>query len=177
MTARAPADDVLSTAPQVRNGIDGSVVQFVSGEDGLDPTKLRYLDRPDFLAMNADALIQKMSPASVPKSVAARLDRKAAHARHKARMRAPPADRPVLLSERPPSAMLGTVSEAFEAQLEGSAGSAQSGYFSGRAELKPKRWRELMWLKYLDALSPPGESIGLLAAQVDAAAHRPMTPR
>ena len=26
----------------VRNAIDGSVLQFVSGEDGLDPTKVHY---------------------------------------------------------------------------------------------------------------------------------------
>ena len=34
-----------------------------------------------------------------------------------------------------------------------------------------KKWREVMWFKYLNALNAPGESAGLLAAQAEVGVH------
>ena len=56
----------------VRSTTDGSVVQFVAGEDGLDPTRVSFLQKPDFYARNAHVLLRKWQPpARAPRSLTA----------------------------------------------------------------------------------------------------------
>jgi DNA-directed RNA polymerase I subunit RPA1 len=153
----------------VRNVVDGSVVSFVSGEDGLDPTRVAFLDNPAFLAANAPALKRKWTPRVVPRAVASRIDAEAAHARHEARLKLPADQRPLLLAEASPSSRLGNTSLAFEIEMEEALARANAdpatAVAAGRPPPNPKLWREVVWHKYMDSLSPPGEAVGLLAAQ------------
>eukprot|EP00965_Chrysotila_dentata_P090139 2975243-Pleurochrysis_carterae.AAC.1 len=83
----------------VRSSVDKSVVQFVAGEDGLDPTKVSYLQNASFFAMNTDALLRKWTPKTLPKAVKERLSGKAAHKRRAERARMPKEQRPIMLAE------------------------------------------------------------------------------
>lgn len=169
----------------VRSLTDGSVIQFVAGEDGLDPTRVSFLQRPSFFASNAAVLSRRWQPsarAPRPLSANAALEARSSRLRSArdaaARGAAPP---PPLLSERPPAMALGLVSDAFEEAIEahvphldasaaakGRLGaSAVGGKSSGGEDvLDADDWRVLMWRKYHAALHHPGEAVGLLAAQV-----------
>eukprot|EP00962_Isochrysis_galbana_P035621 scaffold12216_cov112-Isochrysis_galbana.AAC.1 len=153
----------------VRNVVDGSVVSFVAGEDGLDPTRVAFLANPAFLAANAHALKRKWTPRLVPRAVASRVDAEAAHARHEARMGLPTDQRPLLLAEASPASRLGNTSLAFEIEMEEALARANAdpsaSVAAGRPPPSPRLWREVVWHKYMDSLSPPGEAVGLLAAQ------------
>ena len=70
-------------------------------------------------------------------------------------------ERPVVLSTTHPSSTLGATSEAFSDKVEKFL-DAPHEFFSGRAALKPKLWREVMWKKYHAALMQPGEAVGLV---------------
>ena len=135
-------------------------MQFVSGEDGLDPCQVQFLKEPSFFAMNCAAFLRKWHA----ERHHPRLDPKAAHAAHAAWQATPEAQRAVRLAEQTPSSQLGATSEAFAQKVDRFL-EQPCDYFSGRAELPPKRWRELMWRKYHAALQQPGEAVGLLAAQ------------
>ena len=179
----------------VRSAADGSVVQFVAGEDGLDPTRVSFLKKPGFFAANAKALNAKWAPPPrAPKALTAEAaleeqrSRQRAIDEAKATKSAPP---PPPLSLKSPGSALGVVPEAFDAiidghipELEASAppprGKAdkkadkksdkkadKKGGESrpGSSPLSADDWRVLMWRKYHQALHHPGEAVGLLAAQ------------
>ena len=143
-----------------RSSVDGSIVQFVCGEDGLDPCQVQFLKEPSFFAMNTAAFLRKWHVDKKHK----RLDPKKAHETHAAWQATAEADRPVRLAEQTPSSQLGATSEAFAKKVDRFL-DEPCDYFSGRPKLPPKQWRELMWRKYHAALQQPGEAVGLLAAQ------------
>ena len=143
-----------------RSSVDGSIVQFVCGEDGLDPCQVQFLKEPSFFAMNTAAFLRKWHVDKKHK----RLDPKKAHETHAAWQATPEAQRPVRLAEQTPSSQLGATSEAFAKKVDRFL-EEPCDYFSGRPKLPPKQWRELMWRKYHAALQQPGEAVGLLAAQ------------
>ena len=92
-----------------RSSVDGSIVQFVCGEDGLDPCQVQFLKEPSFFAMNTAAFLRKWHVDKKHK----RLDPKKAHETHAAWQATPEARRPVRLAEQTPSSQLGATSEAF----------------------------------------------------------------
>ena len=105
----------------MRSSADGSVLQFVAGEDGLDPTRVSFLQKQDFYRQNASVFSSKWEP---PARAPARLSGPVALARREARLRAqrevkgqkgglPPIRAPCL-SEASPSSALGIVSEKFD---------------------------------------------------------------
>jgi len=149
----------------VRSSIDGSILQFFSGEDGLDPTKLQYLQTPSFFAMNADVLLNKWRPRHVPKEVQARVDPDAAHERHKKRAAQRDTSKTSMLETQHPSEELGCTSAGYEEIIERFLENGGQGYFEGRAPIEPRKWREVMWFKHMQSLAAPGEAVGLVAAQ------------
>ena len=155
----------------VRSATDGSVVQFVAGEDGLDPTRVSFLQKPEFFARNASVLLRKWTPpARAPSSlsaaaaIAARATRIAAERDALATGQPPPLPR---LSEASPGAALGVVSEAYDKSIDAHMPDGVVGKENAVANggLTPEDWRVLMWRKYQATLQHPGEAVGLLAAQ------------
>eukprot|EP00966_Prymnesium_polylepis_P308197 7122012-Prymnesium_polylepis.1 len=59
---------------------------------------------------------------------------------------------------------MGETSEAF-AEAIGKGLEQAADFFSGRADIEPARWSEVMLRKYQTSLQQPGESVGLIAAQ------------
>ena len=123
----------------VRSSADGSVIQFVAGEDGLDPTRVKFLQKPSFYEMNAEVLAAKWRPPpNAPSAFTdagalatrAKLDaaekkavKRAAKAAKASGVPTPPdidgayAPTPSRLSSRLPSSGLGIVSEAYDKDI------------------------------------------------------------
>lgn len=149
--------------------IDGSVVQFLYGEDGIDVTRSCALTRFNFLAENTAALMTKYVPGEaltrLDTKTAPRLQRKIAKCLKKdgPTIQLPP----VITSLAAPWTSLGSVSESFTAQLESflSTSSVSLSHDGLNSPLTPDQFRVLMWMKYMRSLVEPGEMVGVLAAQ------------
>eukprot|EP01134_Creolimax_fragrantissima_P007681 CFRG7681T1 len=135
--------------------IDGGVVQFNYGEDGLDVTKTAYMKQFRFMEDNQRTLLSKYNPAAASKVLetakAGKLQNKLLKAQRKGKI----VD--TILSQLRPDKHLGAVSELFEKDL--------SAYVDSKDDQAAKIFKTMMFLKYKDALAEPGEAVGLLAAQ------------
>ncbi|KAF9955063.1 hypothetical protein BGZ65_003616, partial [Modicella reniformis] len=150
---------------------DGSVLQFHYGEDSLDVIKQAHINQFKFSAENSLALIAKYKPAQVLPL----LEQVEAMAHNKKVVRKPHKYDPTL-SLYSPSSHVGAVSEAFEKKLndyveKNPDGIIQSpdGPMTKKAErykgLDKKKFKAMMYLRYMNSLVEPGEAVGLLAAQ------------
>jgi DNA-directed RNA polymerase I subunit RPA1 len=92
---------------------DGSVIQFLYGEDGLDVVKQKHLLDFNFSAKNWRSLISKYEPKNAPEWLA---DKTAGKYAKKA-LKKPQKYEPVL-STYSPSRNLGSTSEIFHSQLD-----------------------------------------------------------
>ncbi|CAM6104025.1 unnamed protein product [Calypogeia fissa] len=128
---------------------DGSIVQFKYGEDGIDVLKTSYLTKFDLLADNRDLVSRKLGKDEMQ----------------------------VQLQERKGSSQEdgsgsemshGNVSTAFDEKVKDFLGGISKKDLK-RLHLKKSRHREefkfLMQLKFISSLVPPGEPVGVLAAQ------------
>ncbi|KAG0223526.1 hypothetical protein BGW41_005462 [Actinomortierella wolfii] len=150
---------------------DGSVLQFHYGEDSLDVIKQAHINQFKFSAENSMALIAKYKPAQVLPL----LEQVEAMAHNKKVARKPHKYDPTL-SLFSPSNHVGAVSEAFEKKLndyveKNPDGIIQDGNgpktkLSERYKgLDKKKFKAMMYLRYMNSLVEPGEAVGLLAAQ------------
>ncbi|KAI7821035.1 hypothetical protein BC939DRAFT_504581 [Gamsiella multidivaricata] len=150
---------------------DGSILQFHYGEDSLDVIKQAHINQFKFSAENSLALIAKYRPAQVLPL----LDQVEAMAHNKKVARKPYKYDPTL-SLFSPSSHVGAVSEAFERKLTdyveknpdgiiqspGDPATKKSERYKG---LDKKKFKAMMYLRYMNSLVEPGEAVGLLAAQ------------
>ena len=137
---------------------DGTVVQFLYGEDGLDVTKQKYLKNLKFAADNFDSIVANCRP----DLVLDRIDTEEARKASKKAAKHPEKYDPVT-SRYPMSAHLSAVSEKYYTALEKFCEDESSK--KGAAPLDEKQLKALLWLRYMRSLVEPGESVGLLAAQ------------
>ncbi|KAG0242760.1 hypothetical protein BGX31_011589 [Mortierella sp. GBA43] len=150
---------------------DGSILQFHYGEDSLDVIKQAHINQFKFSAENSLALIAKYKPAQVLPL----LDQVEAMAHNKKVARKPHKYDPTL-SLYSPSSHVGAVSEAFEKKLNDyveknpdciiqhpdAPVTKTSERYKG---LDKKKFKAMMYLRYMNSLVEPGEAVGLLAAQ------------
>ena len=150
---------------------DGSVLQFHYGEDSLDVIKQAHIHQFKFSAENSLALIAKYKPAQVLPL----LDQVEAMAHNKKVARKPHKYDPTL-SMFSPSSHVGAVSEAFEKKLNDYVDKNPDGIINipdapvtKKSErykgLDKKKFKAMMYLRYMNSLVEPGEAVGLLAAQ------------
>ena len=147
---------------------DGTVLQFLYGEDALDPTKVAYMrseENLQFLASNYRALVDAYQPraaaAAVNTDAAAKVLWKA--------IKKPLANDPAL-SFLSPGTHLGSVSESFAQMVRTFCDKDDERFFKADAENvqgkpTPKHFEALMHLKYLRSLAEPGEPVGTIAGQ------------
>lgn len=158
---------------------DGSVVQFVYGEDGLDVAKTAYLKHFGFLAANAaavsDALVAwaPLLDAAGEEPVDLSTSPDGFGPRH-----LPPQAR------FPPHNTLHAVGEAYSRDLESYVTANPDGLLAAAAggphasssrrsrpaagppgQVSAPAFRKLMLARHMRALAPPGEAVGVLAAQ------------
>lgn len=143
---------------------DGSVVQFLYGEDGLDVTKQRHLEQFSFIAQNQDIYSSQLNPVSA----AGVLNDKDAQLWNK---KGSVNGGDPTLSKFSPSRYLYSTSEMFQQKLENYAQNnpdhllVDSSKKGSKKRLNKNSFKTLLSLKYLHSLVDPGEAVGLLAAQ------------
>ncbi|KAJ5575382.1 DNA-directed RNA polymerase I subunit [Penicillium hetheringtonii] len=154
----------------VREASDGSIVQFLYGEDGLDITKQVHLNDFGFLAQNHQS-ISKQVQADDFHSLA----KEDVTAWHKDAMRAVrksgklDAMDPVL-SRYHPGGNLGSTSEAFAQALKKYTDDNPDGLFKDKKKdiagtVGKKTFDVLMNMKYMKSTIDPGEAVGVMAGQ------------
>lgn len=147
--------------------VDGTVIQFLYGEDGIDVGRSMALTRFHLMSQNVAALISKWAPAEA----LMRLDTRSAprwQRRREKRILTAGSDAPVVISAASPWISLGAVSERFSDELEcwiKSVGLEKASSLKDPSALTADQFRVLMWLRYMRSLVEPGEMVGVLAAQ------------
>ncbi|KAF9107262.1 hypothetical protein BGX29_006781 [Mortierella sp. GBA35] len=143
---------------------DGSILQFHYGEDSLDVIKQAHINQFKFSAENSKALVEKYKPRQVDAM------------NHNRRVGRKPHKYDPTLSLFSPSYYVGSVSEAFEKKLDNYVEKNPDGILAGAdgtvtktsarfPTLDGKKFKALMYLRYMNSLVEPGEAVGLLAAQ------------
>ena len=157
----------------VRNS-DGFVLQFHYGEDALDVTKSKYLERFDFTAQNFESYRRRYHPAQLEASV----DVEAAPEYMKKALKKPHKYAPAL-SVYGPARHVGSMSESFARKVEEyvaanprgllapkkRAAESASALRTARPKLSVDAFRAMTKVLYHRGLVEPGENVGLLAAQ------------
>lgn len=157
----------------VRNS-DGFVLQFHYGEDALDVTKSKYLERFDFTAQNFESYRRRYSPAQLEELMEVE-----AAPEHMKKALKKPHKYPPVLSVYPPTRHFGSMSETFARKVEDYVAANPSGLLAPKkkkdatmpllASAQPKLgvepFRAMTKVLYHRGLVEPGENVGLLAAQ------------
>ncbi|WFD31151.1 DNA-directed RNA polymerase [Malassezia sp. CBS 17886] len=162
----------------VRNS-DGTVLQFQYGEDALDVTKSKYLDRFDFAAQNFESYRRRYNPMQLAETMeverAPELMKRALKKPHKY---------PPPLSVYSPARHFGSMSETFARKVEEYVAANPRGLLAEKkkkrsaspahdvvplqeayAKLGAEQFRAMTKVLYHRGLVEPGENVGLLAAQ------------
>ncbi|KAF2664810.1 beta and beta-prime subunits of DNA dependent RNA-polymerase [Microthyrium microscopicum] len=153
----------------VRDSGDGSIVQFLYGEDGLDTCKSTYIDKFKFMSDNFIAIYGRLNVHEeypiVHLEDAAKHNRKAT--RVSKRGRATPLDPAISLYN--PSVHAGSMSEKYYRAVKAFVDSNPDNIFADKATghkgLSAKAFDFLTEMQYLKALAEPGEAVGVVAAQ------------
>ncbi|KAJ1627572.1 hypothetical protein T492DRAFT_615434, partial [Pavlovales sp. CCMP2436] len=156
---------------------DGGVVQFIYGEDGLDPTQTRWLSSDDSLSFyeRNGATLHKSYKAGAP-AHASQLGRPLGKVKDVLKSRQEyAANNETMLSHHLPKMQLGCVSDAFAERIEAFAAKACRGKKEGKegkGDKEGEGWKmgkaqfaHLLCTKYMRSLAAPGEAVGVLAAQ------------
>eukprot|EP01083_Nonionella_stella_P050855 135148_1 len=143
---------------------DGSIVQFFYGEDAIDTSKTSYLSNFDFIRHNFHVYLDKLNPGDL-----GYLDLFSAPKYNKRQKKRAASGKKLLdpvMNEMSPVRALGSVSEYFENKLEDFAANNHKSIKDKHGEeVGIRKWKALMYLKYLTSLIHPGESVGVVAAQ------------
>ncbi|GMH40745.1 hypothetical protein BSKO_08649 [Bryopsis sp. KO-2023] len=160
----------------VRDDSDGSIVQFMYGEDGLDVLNVSYLDKFKYIAENGEGFKRKLvMEEALLCSKRAGLKglekecRRMVEQRLKNRKKKKDAELnaalPVNTTMQP--TILGATSEKFSDMMWDYIHSNPDGLLKGNSKkhLSPKELQQILELKYMESLAAPGESVGVIAAQ------------
>ncbi|WFD23928.1 DNA-directed RNA polymerase [Malassezia equina] len=156
----------------VRNS-DGFVLQFHYGEDALDVTKSKYLDRFDFMVQNFESYRRRYNPVQL----ASTMEVEQAPDHMKRALKKPHKYAPAL-SLFAPARHFGSMSETYARRVEDYVAANPSGLLArkkkeetgvpmplARAKLSAEQFRAMTKVLYHRGLVEPGENVGLLAAQ------------
>ncbi|KAI4147656.1 MAG: hypothetical protein LQ340_005456 [Diploschistes diacapsis] len=150
---------------------DGSMIQFLYGEDGLDVAKQKALKEFGFLAANFDAIIAQVNIQEVYEKIfsttAVEWQKKALKTLRKTGCidAIDPA-----LSQFNPGSVWGSTSESFAKALkqyedENPQRLLRDKRTAPDAALAKKAFRALLDVKYMKSVVDPGEAVGIIAAQ------------
>jgi DNA-directed RNA polymerase I subunit RPA1 len=127
---------------------DGNIVQFLYGEDSIDPINTKFLNNFKFLSKNLDVYEYKYKASSIVGKIDTKTMRKG---------RKKLEETETMLSKYQPWLFLGSVSDKVHHQMTD---------FIEDNKIEDKgRFKNIVYMKYLNSLIQPGESVGILAAQ------------
>jgi len=142
---------------------DGSIVQFYYGEDGIDPTKAKYMDQFKFITENYIPILYKYNIKNALKV----LDKK------KAKVARAEGKVPVMESLSP-AINFGSISEKFYEKIQKYKAENPDHKLRVKEKgedpiedklLSANNFENLCNFKYLCSLMQPGESVGVIASQ------------
>lgn len=137
---------------------DGSLVQFLYGEDGLDVSKTTQLKNYELMSGNYKALLERYAASNLPALFPGKYGEKGIKRNRKGLKR--PEKYGPCLAELRPDRYFGSVSEAMELSIR-----QASMEIGALGKLTADRMEQLMYLKNFRSLAEPGEAVGVLAAQ------------
>jgi DNA-directed RNA polymerase I subunit RPA1 len=161
---------VVSYDMTVRDN-DGSVVQFLYGEDGIDATEMLYLDKFDFLQQNHAPLLKKYFSENIMSSIDTETVFNTRKQQKEQRQQGNVEEHDPILSIYNPSRYLGSTSEKMYDDLKKFCKKYNKEYKdesivkSSSKSIKAGTIEKLYYLKYYKSLVHPGENVGTLAAQ------------
>lgn len=143
---------------------DGSIVQFMYGEDSLDPAKVSGIQKIQFIADNFESFNQNSSikeiKANLAKDEVQEWKAKKAENPELFAMR-------TIMSDLSPALNFGSISTKAEAELEKFMASDKrfNGDKNDPTTINKKKFRNLFYAKYFESMAVPGESVGIIAGQ------------
>ena len=150
---------------------DGSMIQFLYGEDGLDVTKQKHLTDFKFLAENYLSLVAQLNI----KEEFSKLPNKGADDYHKAAMKKVKKTGRIdamdpCLSWYQPGNSLGSTSESFATALKNYCDKNPESLLKDKniapdAPISKKTFTALVNIKYMKSVIEPGEAVGVVAGQ------------
>lgn len=144
---------------------DGSIVQFMYGEDCIDPIKVNAIQKIPFIADNFESF-HKHTPIA---EIRSKLDDKLSKDWRKSAQADPEAYKSrTIMSDLSPCLNFGTISVKAEKALEDFI--ASDPRFQGKEDeesnaISKKKFRQLFYAKYFESIAVPGESVGVVAGQ------------
>jgi len=154
---------------------DGNVIQFMYGEDSIDVINTKYLKNFKFISKNVDIYYAKYKP----ERLMGKIDTKTVR-----RERKNISEVDTLLSKYDPWRFLGSISDKvfddmnnfiksdpdkifkkYDHEKNEETNNKDSESKSGNHKLSRSKFKTAVYLKYLNSLICPGESVGILAAQ------------
>lgn len=145
---------------------DGSVVQFLYGEDGADITKTKQLENFSFLSENYENMLHRLRSDQLPEAFPEEYGYKAR--KHHTKAMKKPAKYDPALSVYRPDTYFGSVSEGLTKRLDEFIAKSPQLFKSTphyKTPLTPERLVDLVCLKSCKTLADPGEPVGVIAAQ------------
>lgn len=143
---------------------DGSIVQFLYGEDSLDPSKVCAIQKIPFIADNFESFNKNPSI----KEIKANLDGERV-IQWKAEAASNPAAYATrtLLSELSPALNFGSISAKAEEELEKFMAKDKRFQRDGNEHdtINRKKFKNLFYAKYFESMAVPGEAVGIIAGQ------------
>ncbi|KAL3468042.1 hypothetical protein BJX64DRAFT_83490 [Aspergillus heterothallicus] len=156
----------------VRETSDGSMVQFLYGEDGLDITKQVHLQNFDFLASNNTSIIQQVE---LNPEIYHRLEKEVVTNWHKDAMKSVRKTRKLdamdpVLAIYHPGGNLGSTSESFSQAVKKYENENKEKLLREKKKgaegvMTKKEFNTMMNMKYLNSVVDPGEAVGIVAGQ------------
>lgn len=138
---------------------DGTIVQFLYGEDALDSTKVNPIEKVDFMADNFESFEINTNKDLIMKNVKSK---KVKEWKKKARSDKEAYEFRVVMNELNPAVNFGSISEKANSTLKSFL--KNSTKFGKDKQLK-KNFSDLYKAKFYSSLACPGESVGAIAAQ------------
>ena len=142
---------------------DGSIIQFYYGEDGIDPTKSKYMDQFKFIAENYVPILQKYDIKNALK-ILEKKKVKTARAEGKS----------LIMETFNPGVNFGAISEKFYEKIQKYKAEnpdkklrmkEKNEDFSEDKYISANSFENLCNFKYFYSLMQPGESVGIIASQ------------
>ncbi|KAJ5147063.1 DNA-directed RNA polymerase I subunit [Penicillium atrosanguineum] len=154
----------------VRESSDGSIVQFLYGEDGLDITKQVHLKDFAFLAENHISVSKQVSSELYHKLAKEEVSEWHKDAMKQVRKTGNLDCKDPVLARYPPGGNLGSTSEAFAQDLKKYWETNPDGLLKDKKKniegvVTRKTFDALMNMKYMKSIIDPGEAVGIMAGQ------------
>ncbi|EER26659.1 DNA-directed RNA polymerase II largest subunit, putative [Coccidioides posadasii C735 delta SOWgp] len=154
----------------VRDTTDGTLVQFLYGEDGLDITKQKHLQDFSFLAQNYLSILSQVNGMDefnkVHSEVAAKWNKSAIK---KVKRTGQVDAKDPVLAHYHPGANFGSTSESFATALKEYEKKNPDKLLKDKGQgidgISKKDFEHIMNMKYMRSVVDPGEAVGIVAGQ------------